>query len=200
MKKLVLTLLGICFIFTFLRAQTTVEEYFTQSFGVDFFTAMQYRKKIIELEPNSKYGLYSQAWFKAKEGKRQEAYEIAEILIKNHPDFIYSYLLKGNVLYYLQNYIGAIAEYNKVIDMDSTEIGGFHNRGLCKFYLDDYRGAIQDYNKALEINNNFPSSYYRRGLAKIKLGMLDEGCIDLSKAGELGYIQAYDEIKKNCKK
>jgi len=30
------------------------------------------------------------------------------------------------------------------------------------------------------------------------LGQKDSGCLDLSKAGELGYFKAYETIKKYC--
>ena len=41
--------------------------------------------------------------------------------------------------------------------------------------------------------------YWNRGLAKIKLGQIDSGCLDFSKAGELGHSEAYNSIKKYCK-
>jgi hypothetical protein len=40
--------------------------------------------------------------------------------------------------------------------------------------------------------------YYNRGMTKLRLGQKDSGCIDLSKAGELGYKSAYEEIRKFC--
>ena len=48
----------------------------------------------------------------------------------------------------------------------------------------------------LKEDNN---SYYFRGLSNIKLKKKEFGCKDLSKAGELGKIEVYTEIKKNCK-
>jgi len=30
------------------------------------------------------------------------------------------------------------------------------------------------------------------------LGQKDSGCLDLSKAGEMGYMNAYDAIKEYC--
>jgi hypothetical protein len=35
-------------------------------------------------------------------------------------------------------------------------------------------------------------------LTKIKLGQKDSGCLDLSKGGELGDVEAYGLISKNC--
>jgi len=199
MKKIFLSLIIMGLFFTHLSAQTTAEEYFYISFDVDSATMTAYRKKVVEMAPDSKFAQYVNGWLKTKEGKFNEAIVIADLLIKNNPDFVYGYLLKGNSLYYKEDYTAAIMQYNKVIELNPREIGGFHNRGLCKYYLEDYRGAIKDYNAALEINPNFPNTYFRRGMAKIKLGRIDDGCLDLSKAGELGFVQAYDEIRKNCK-
>ncbi len=36
------------------------------------------------------------------------------------------------------------------------------------------------------------------GVAKLGLGQKDSGCLDLSKAGELGFDKAYESIKKYC--
>ena len=102
------------------------------------------------------------------------------------------------------NYTEAIKSYNRVIDLNPKENGGYINRAQCKYFLEDYRGAIADYDKALEINpkptdaSYFSEAIYYRGLAEIKIGNLDEGCNNLSKAGEMGYVAAYDEIKKQC--
>jgi len=41
-------------------------------------------------------------------------------------------------------------------------------------------------------------AYHNRGFAKIKLGQKDSGCQDLSKAGEMGDMDAYDLIKEHC--
>ena len=54
-------------------------------------------------------------------------------------------------------------------------------------------------NRASCSKSKVADAYYYRGLAKIILHQKDNGCLDLSKAGELGFYQAYDEIKKYCK-
>jgi tetratricopeptide (TPR) repeat protein len=74
----------------------------------------------------------------------------------------------------------------------------YFNRAFDKANLEDDRGAIDDYSKAIELNPNDTMAYYNRGISKLILGQKDEGCVDLSKAGELGYYEAYDMIKKFC--
>jgi tetratricopeptide (TPR) repeat protein len=62
-----------------------------------------------------------------------------------------------------------------------------------------YRGAIADYNKAIEIDPNYKDAYFSRAIAKIISNQKDSGCLDFSKAGELGMEEAYDAIQKFCK-
>lgn len=183
----------------------TVEELFFISFNLDPETAKSYREKIIEMAPGSMYAMYCEGWFKTKNDSLTATLTIATNLIEKYPEFVYGYLLKGNTNYFLANYNEAIKNYNKVIEMDPKKNGGYINRAQCKFYLEDYRGAIKDFDKAFDIDPAhtdayyFAEAYYYRGLTKIKLGQKDEGCLNLSKAGEMGFIKAYDEIKKLCK-
>jgi len=74
----------------------------------------------------------------------------------------------------------------------------YFNLGYAKSGLKDYKGAIQDLNKAIELNPKFADAYINRGIAKITSGQKDDGCLDLSKAGELGYAEAYEAIKEYC--
>ena len=66
-------------------------------------------------------------------------------------------------------------------------------------HLKDFRGAIAEYSKAIEIDPKYAEAYNNRGLAKMKLDQKDSGCLDLKKARELGYEDAYEAIKKYCK-
>jgi len=98
------------------------------------------------------------------------------------------------------DYQGAIEDYDKAIEIDHRYYAtAYFNRGLAKGNLGDYREAIEDYDTAIQVNPKFSKAYYNRGLAKIELGQKYSGCLDLSKAGELGFDKAYESIKKYCK-
>ena len=62
--------------------------------------------------------------------------------------------------------------------------------------LKDYRSAIADYNMAILLNPDFADAYFNRGLTHIFLGNNKLGISDLSKAGELGSVSAYNVIKR----
>ena len=93
---------------------------------------------------------------------------------------------------------GAIKEFDKATEINRKYTDAYYNRGVAKAKSGDYRGAIEDYNKAIEINPKLAEAYYNRGVAKIGLGQKYSGCLDLSRAGKLGYSKAYEAIKKYC--
>ena len=59
--------------------------------------------------------------------------------------------------------------------------------------------AIENYGKAISIYPYMGDAYYNRGLALIFIKDKEKGCIDLSRAGELGVSDAYSVISKYCK-
>ncbi len=62
----------------------------------------------------------------------------------------------------------------------------------------DFVRAIENYTRALEAYPYLGDAYFNRGLVQIYLKDKEKGCIDLSRAGELGVGDAYGVIKKFC--
>ena len=60
--------------------------------------------------------------------------------------------------------------------------------------------SIEDYDKAIKLYPAMGDAYYNRGLVLIYLKDKEKGCIDLSRAGELGVGDAYSVIDKYCKR
>lgn len=58
--------------------------------------------------------------------------------------------------------------------------------------------AIEDYGMAIKLYPYMGDAYLNRGLALIYLKDMEKGCIDLSRAGELGVADAYSIIGKYC--
>lgn len=95
------------------------------------------------------------------------------------------YKNRGKEKLQLEDFIGAIADYNKAIEIDPQDANAYYNRGVAKICLGDYSGAITDCNTTIEIDPKFGDAYLTRGSAKIQLGQKDSGCLDYSKSCKL---------------
>lgn len=62
----------------------------------------------------------------------------------------------------------------------------------------DFVKAIENYTEAIAAFPYLGDAYFNRGLVQIYLKDKEKGCIDLSRAGELGVGDAYGIIKKFC--
>ncbi len=123
------------------------------------------------LEAMREYGCLKSAPEKAKpESKTENAL------------FYYS---RGNGNAKTRDYSGAIADYNKAIEINPRYAEAYNNRGLAKHKLKDYDGAISDFSKAIEINPRYGDAYTNRGLAKDKLGDKKGATVDYNKAVEI---------------
>ena len=59
--------------------------------------------------------------------------------------------------------------------------------------------ALEYYDKAISEYPQMGNAYYNRALVLIFIKDREKGCIDLSRAGELGIKDAYSVINKYCK-
>ena len=92
------------------------------------------------------------------------------------------YLKSGKSKLENKDFYGAIAEFNKVLEIDSANDEAYFKRGNSKFELGEYDAAIEDYTKSIECNPQYAKAYANRGIAKSNLENFS-GCLDdLSKA------------------
>lgn len=87
-------------------------------------------------------------------------------------------------------------DYDMAIRLNPDFVYAYFNRGNLRCAQRDYRAAIVDYNEAIKRDPEFAEAYYNRGLTRLFLGDTERGIADLSKAGELGIINAYSIIKR----
>lgn len=75
----------------------------------------------------------------------------------------------------------------------------YFNLGNLFTLSSEHTEAIDNYTRAIELYPYFGDAFFNRGLVLIYLKDKEKGCIDLSKAGELGIDDAYSVINKYCK-
>ena len=118
--------------------------------------------------------------------------------IETSPEFVEAYFQRGCAKHYSDDYKGAIDDFSKAIDLRPNSEVFYKQRGSSKTMINDYKGAIEDCDQAIKIKPDYDKAYALRGILKIELGEI-EGCYDLAKAGEYGYVNAAIFIKKYCK-
>lgn len=74
----------------------------------------------------------------------------------------------------------------------------YFNLGNLHCLSSEHINSIENYTKAIELYPYMGDAYFNRGLVLIYLKDREKGCIDLSRAGELGVQDAYGVIKKYC--
>lgn len=110
-----------------------------------------------------------------------------------------AYYQRGMSKIHLNDYRGAKLDLTKAIELAPNQAAFYTARAFAKNMLDEFRDALKDYNKAIELNPVDEKALYYRGLLNIRLNKKNNGCLDLSKAGELGHKNAYEAIDKFCK-
>jgi tetratricopeptide (TPR) repeat protein len=94
------------------------------------------------------------------------------------------------------SYDEAIEDMNKAIKLYPDLAEAYYNRGNLMAISGKLPEAYDDYTKAIELNPNLGEAYYNRGLVQIFMKDTRKGCMDLSKAGELGISSAYDILRQ----
>ena len=74
----------------------------------------------------------------------------------------------------------------------------YYNLGNLYCLSSEHINSIENYTKAIELYPYMGDAYFNRGLVLIYLKDKEKGCIDLSRAGELGIQDAYSVINKYC--
>ena len=108
---------------------------------------------------------------------------IAEEKVKPHETF----LNRGRKKLKDQDYLGAIKDFTKAIDIDANDWRSYHNRALSKEGLKDNIGAVSDYSKAIDFNSQpWSLSFYGRAINKQQIGNIEGAISDYSMAIDLG--------------
>jgi tetratricopeptide (TPR) repeat protein len=95
-------------------------------------------------------------------------------------------------------YDNVILDYTRAIRLDTAFAFAWYNRAIVFSRKGEFRQAASDFSKAIACMPGFAEAFYNRGLISILLNENLTGCEDLSRAGELGVLDAYRVIKRTC--
>ena len=175
--------------------------------GKQYSQALQHYTEAVEAPaPESPYGAYYKAFYLMNRGALR-----ADMI-----DFIASFESnvqtltmddKGNTRARVQQQVSREYDYSEALaDLEAAaEILPSlpyiqFNLGNLYSLSSRFVEAIESYNKAIKLYPWMGSAYFNRGLVLIYLKDKEKGCIDLSRAGELGVDGAYNVISRYCDK
>ena len=96
------------------------------------------------------------------------------------------------------DYADAISDMKRAADTLPDIPYIYYNLGNLYCLSAEHVNSIENYTKAIRLYPYMGDAYFNRGLVLIYLKDKEKGCIDLSRAGELGVADAYGVIKKYC--
>lgn len=164
----------------------------------DYMEAILNLNKAIELDAKNSSAFFLRATLKEKFEDLHGAMKDYNTAIEANPKSADSFFARGNVKMRLQDYYGAIEDFSAAIAVNENFVEAYFSRGKAKQLLMAYEDAINDVTKIIQINPKSVDAYYMRGILRIDFGDMKNGCLDLSKAGELGDLRAYEVIKEKC--
>ena len=94
------------------------------------------------------------------------------------------------------SYHEAIEDINKALKLYPEFAEAYYNRGNLMAISGELPAAYDDYTRAIELDPELGEAYYNRALVQIFMKDTRKGCMDLSKAGELGIAAAYDLLRE----
>lgn len=102
----------------------------------------------------------------------------------------------GQVVERRYNYNDAIADLTKAIELAPDLAYLYYNRGNLRALSGDMPAAYDDFTHAISLAPELAEAWFNRGLVQLYMKDTHKGCIDLSKAGELGIKEAYAVLKR----
>lgn len=123
------------------------------------------------------------------------------------PDLAVGFLLRAQANYHswqtgidkgLQSHALDIvlSDLNSTIEHSPDMAEAWYNKGIVHLALDDFTSALAAFSRAIELKPEMGEAWYNRGYVYLRLGNERLGISDLSRAGQLGILPAYNLIKR----
>jgi tetratricopeptide (TPR) repeat protein len=178
-----------------------------QSLGLkQYSSALQHFTDAVEADSDNPYGAYYKAFYLMNRAALR-----AEMIafIASFESNVQTLTMddKGNTRARVREQVTREYDYSEALaDMEAAAalLPAFpyiqFNLGNLYCLSSRFVQAIESYDKAIRLYPWLGSAYFNRGLVLIYLKDKEKGCIDLSRAGELGETGAYEVISRYCEK
>jgi tetratricopeptide (TPR) repeat protein len=100
----------------------------------------------------------------------------------------------------LEDFEGAILDYNKVIMLNPDDGLAYYNRATCKAGINDYGAGVSDMDDAIRVDPKNAMYYKQRGNFYYQMQNKEKACFDWRRAVEFGDAKARFQIEEYCNK
>lgn len=169
-----------------------------------FTSALNQFDAAVNAESKGKYSEYYKAFYHLNRGVlRAEMIDFISSIENNVQTLTMDD--KGTTRARVRDQVSRTYDYSEAIeDMQAADriMPGipyvYFNLGNLYCLSSKFVESVDSYTKAINVYPYMGDAYYNRGLILIYLKDKEKGCIDLSRAGELGVGDAYSVISKYC--
>lgn len=123
--------------------------------------------QVIDINKKDYNSYYKISFLLSDLGKKEEAAQMLESLLKKKPEYIEATQLLGDILCEQERYKEAANVYNEALKYNPNSYELYYNMGMVYTMLNDFKNAKDCYEKAATINTLLYNSYYN--LAQINL-------------------------------
>lgn len=121
------------------------------------------REKIIELYPDSEYGLFCKGWFKTEKGEYEDAVAFFNNAIKQNNEFWQAYYHRGNSYGVLKEYSKAISDISKALELNPGYGEGYFVRGATYIMgVGNKEKGCEDWQKAFSLGYEKAGQYIEK--------------------------------------
>ena len=109
------------------------------------------------------------------DGHADKALVLAEKAVAAHPKDAESLFVRGVILSELHKPADAVADFDKVLQLDPKKVEGYDRRGSEEFKLGRFSQSVADFDRYLKARPSERPGHWRRGISLYYAGKYDEG-------------------------
>ena len=116
---------------------------------------------------------------------KADVFELAQILVKTHPEDPKSHSMYGDFLLDDQKYAEARDEFRKVIAVDSSKYAVWESLLNAEIQLADFPALLDESNRAIELFPLLPVPYLFKGVAMLEKSQFEEALMSFNSGMKL---------------
>ncbi|MCD4776189.1 MAG: SUMF1/EgtB/PvdO family nonheme iron enzyme [Candidatus Aegiribacteria sp.] len=111
--------------------------------------------------------------------------------IRLDPANPYLYFTRATLCGTVRDHQGAIPDYDRTIELDTTYFMAHHLRGIAMLFFGRYEETLADFSVEIELHPDVPEPWFARGTLYYEMGQLEPALSDIEMALEIDSLFTY---------